>query len=520
MVGVACWPAFPVLAPDARNRIADDEVPGSSNVTITSTTAEWGRKERLVILGFLCAVGLALRVALALGSPNLPYPDEAFMLDQAHRIVWGYGITPFDWRIGMRSWYFPGLIAPAFWLGGHVLPMRNPCLLTATLLLGLISLAPVICGFLWAERLGGKVAAILTGGVAAVWLDLVYFGPRGLHEVLAGHLLIFGLYLAFPSVPVLSRGRMIAAGGLWGFACIDRIQLAPVFAVLGVYCLFKHRSLRWGGLLAGFAAAVCAYGAIDWLTLGHPWQSVFTYYDVNVNQGYANSFGAAPWHYFIGKMASFWGAALLPMVGLAWMGARRMPLLGILAASVLFSHSLVSHKEYRFVYPALVLLVLLAGIGISETLNRLQVRAPGALGCVLCFAITSAVLAVQPAFRSLLAKNQGEILSFGAIGADAGACGVILWQDYWWQTPGYTGLHRDIPIYQAGSDVRLRRYGPGANFIVAASHLDSPGEFALARTFTRGVPVYLYRRPGGCTREYLAERVLNPIRDAGFNPNP
>ena len=518
MVGMVCRPACPVPAPDTRRRIAYDEVPRSSNATMTSTTAGWGRKERLVILGFLCAVGLALRVALTLGSPNQPYPDETFLLDQAHRIVWGYGITPIDWRTGMRSWYLPGLIAPVFWVGDRVLPLRNPCLLAATLFFGLISLAPVICGFLWAERLGGKVAAILTAGLAAVWLDLVYFGPRALHEVLAGHLLIFGLYLAFPGVPVLSRARMVAAGGLWGFACIDRIQLAPVFAVLGVYCLFKHRGLLWGGLLAGFVAALCAYGAIDWLTLGHPWQSAYTYYDVAVIRGFATSFGVAPWYYFISKLVSFWGAALLPMVCLACLGARRMPLLGMLAAAVLLSHSLVPHKEYRFVYTGLMLLVLLAGIGCSDILNRLQFPARGALPCVLCFAITSAVLAAQPTFRSLLAKNQGEILSFGQIGADAGACGIILWQDYWWQTPGYTGLHRDIPIYEAGSDVRLRRYRNGANYIVAASPLDSPGDFTLARTFTRGAPVYLYHRAGGCSREYLSERVLNPM--PGADPNP
>lgn len=478
---------------------------------MTSITAGWGRKERLVILGFLCAAALALRVALALGSPNLPYPDEAFLLEQAHRIVWGYGITPVDWRVGMRSWYLPGLIAPAFWVSGHVLPMPNPCLLAASLFLGLISLAPVICGFLWAERLGGKAAAILTGGLTAVWLDLVYFGPRGLHEVLAGHLLIFGLYLAFPGVPVPSRARMVAAGGLWGFACIDRIQLAPVFAVLGVYCLFKHRGLRWGGLLAGFAAALCTYGAIDWLTLGHPWQSVSTYYYFDVTQGVATASGVSPWYYYFAKLVSFWGAAFLPMLCLACLGARRMPLLGILAATILLLHSLVPHKEYRYIYPGLVLLVLLAGIGFSEILNRLQVPALGALGFVLCFAFTSAVLAAQPTFRALLAKNRGEILSFGKIGADAGACGVILWQDYWWQTPGYTGLHRDIPIYRAGSDVRLRKYQPGANYIVAASRLDSPGEFTLVRAFTQGAPVYLYHRAGGCSREYLAERILNPI---------
>ena len=73
-----------------------------------------------------------------------------------------------------------------------------------------------------------------------------------------------------------------------------------------------------------------------------------------------------------------------------------MPLLGILAATILLSHSLVPHKEYRFVYPGLLLLVLLAGIGFGEVLNRLRFSARGALACVLGLAFTSAVLAVQP----------------------------------------------------------------------------------------------------------------------------
>jgi hypothetical protein len=268
--------------------------------------------------------------------------------------------------------------------------------------------------------------------------------------------------------------------------------------------------------LAGFAAALCAYGAIDWLTLGHPWQSVYSYYQ-NQTSDWATLSGVERWYYYFAKLVSLWSAALLPMLCLACLGARRMPLFLIMAVIVLIPHSMVYHKEYRYIYLAILLLVLLAGIGFSEILNRLQCTPRGALICVLGFAITSAVLAVQPTFRSLLAKSQGEILSFREVGADARACGVILWQDYWWQTPGYTGLHRDIPIYQAGSDVRLRRYQPGANYIVAASRLDSPGEFTLTRAFTPGTPVYLYHRAGGCSRDYLSERVLNPIR---ADPNP
>ena len=44
-------------------------------------------------------------------------------------------------------------------------------------------------------------------------------------------------------------------------------------------------------------------------------------------------------------------------------GALRLPLLFWVAATIFVVHSAVSHKEYRYISPALPLIMTLAGVG-------------------------------------------------------------------------------------------------------------------------------------------------------------
>ena len=40
------------------------------------------------------------------------HPDEIYQTqEQAHRLVYGYGIVPWEFRDGVRSWILPGLLA-------------------------------------------------------------------------------------------------------------------------------------------------------------------------------------------------------------------------------------------------------------------------------------------------------------------------------------------------------------------------------------------------------------------------
>ena len=58
------------------------------------------------------ALGFAARVAVAIISDVPLHYDEVMQyLEQAHRLVFGYGIVPWEYREGTRSWIVPGFIA-------------------------------------------------------------------------------------------------------------------------------------------------------------------------------------------------------------------------------------------------------------------------------------------------------------------------------------------------------------------------------------------------------------------------
>ena len=48
------------------------------------------------------------------------------------------------------------------------------------------------------------------------------------------------------------------------------------------------------------------------------------------------------------------------------LGARRMPVMLVTALAVVAVHSGFAHKEYRFIYPAILLFMVLAAFGLAE----------------------------------------------------------------------------------------------------------------------------------------------------------
>ncbi len=58
--------------------------------------------------------------------PGIHYPDEVMQsLEQAHRLVFGSGLVPWEFRDGARSWLLPGMLAVPMWLGDAVAPDRE-----------------------------------------------------------------------------------------------------------------------------------------------------------------------------------------------------------------------------------------------------------------------------------------------------------------------------------------------------------------------------------------------------------
>jgi hypothetical protein len=111
---------------------------------------------------------------------------------------------------------------------------------------------------------------------------------------------------------------------------------------------------------------VLAVGLLDWWSWGQPFRSFWMNIYLNLVVGIAAHFfdRESPAYFPLNLLYDWlWGA--LPLLWFAWRGAKQMPVAGWVALAILIEHSLIAHKELRYVFPGIALAVPLAGIGLA-----------------------------------------------------------------------------------------------------------------------------------------------------------
>ena len=318
-------------------------------------------------LAVLLALAILLRLQPILVEPSAVWPDEIFQTSEpAHRLVFGSGLVAWEFQLGVRSWMLPGVIAGLMELSrifGDGPAYYLPVIAVA---FAMLAAAPVVCAFLWCRPLFGVAGALLAGLAVAVAAEPVYFGARTLSETVAGHLLVVAIWALEPGYLVVSRRRLFTGGALLGLVLVTRVQLAPAIAVAMLWTNWRAARGRLAATLAGVAVILAAAGLLDTLTLGYPFASVWRYVFYNVFYGVSSTFGVEPWPYYLLGELGVWGGAGATMLLLMAIGAWRLPLLLVVAIVILAVHSGIAHKEYRFIYPAIVPLTVLAGVGLAQ----------------------------------------------------------------------------------------------------------------------------------------------------------
>lgn len=454
-------------------------------------------------LAGLLLLALAARVSVAALFPSFYHPDEVFQYwEQGYRLVFGQGIIPWEYRDGIRSFVMPGFIAGIIWtvhaLGGDGQAWR----LAVQATLSLVSLSVVATAYFWARRAGGISAGLLAGFVAAVWFETVFFSARPLTEIAAAAFLFPAAYLLC-AIPRPRRRVLFAGGLLLGLAVVLRIQLLPVALTVVLASALHVSPRRIGPQVTAALVVLLASGVLDWITLGTPFQSVWKYVEVNVIKDKASSFGTQPvfWYFFF--YANAWAGFIVPMLCLFAVGARRAPLLLTLPLVLVLSHSLIGHKEYRFIYPALPFLLTVASIGAMQLYRAVAaVFFPRGLHFSMpvlgaAWLLTSIALACQDGFRPRFVAYADPIAAFQLAGRLTSLCGLALGGLLWVNTPGYSGLGRDVPLYHLNGEDEATALEPAYNVIVRTD-IDWP---VIARDYrnigcTGGVCVD--ERPGKC----------------------
>lgn len=466
-------------------------------------------------------VALSVRMFVAYAMPNMIWPDEVFQtMEQAHRAVFGYGVIPWEFRQGTRSWLLPGFLATVIAVTSWITSSVTAYLLSSAAALSAISLAPLWSAFNAAFAEFGLRCAILVGAWLALWFELVYFAPKALTEVVAGNLLAVGAVLASASLsarrdgrPVSNR-RLVATAVLLGLAAVMRVQLAIAAGAMLVIVAAKLpvRS-RWLALGAASTVVIGA-GILDAFTWNYPFQSFIENIRVNILEGKSTYYGTAPWHAYFAVYGRIWGAWGLSIIALAVLGARRAPILALGVVLVLAAHIPIAHKEYRFVYPAMLLMLILAGFGAATALRWIEDRhgsLTASLGAAafiaLWFAMSIRAAAGFHASKTQLAFHYGEeqdhwirrrggLLGMRELGREPGVCGVGLAGIGWGDTGGYTYLHRRIPIFPFPNQEVLWKYVSHFNAILMQpGKPEKIGPFERQRCWDDAC---IYARDGAC----------------------
>ncbi len=466
------------------------------------------------ILGLLVGLAIGIRAAIWFALPNVADADESLQyLEQAGRIVFGRAMVPWEYQIGARSWIVPALIAPVMGLFS-ALSGQPAFYLNALHAVMVVLSASIVVSSYHIGRQTSPSAGLWAAGLNAIWAETIYFAPHFLPDNWAAILLIGAMALAAAPLPE-RRARWLLAGIVFGFAFIVRLQLgfAIATAIFGVCGLrFRQRLLP---VSLGFSLPLALLGLSDWITWGAPFYSAYAYIVSNLS-GIAAAFGTEPLWYFFRFEAMQWALAAPILVITMIVGGRQQRLPLVVAGVIVATFSAVAHKESRFIYPAIPLLLTVAGIGTARLLglppgaipawiNRLLPggarRAPVMVGLAgaVWFGLSLQV-GLRPDMRSLFQRDADVLSAFRAINADPGACGVGV-ERRKWSSYAYVFLRKEIGLFQMTPETAARDQS-AFNFILAnrfAGARDVYPRLGYAQVYcSHADAVCLFKRPGSC----------------------
>ena len=466
------------------------------------------RSETIAIVAVVLAA-LAARW-LAFAPFDISHADEIMQyLEQGKRLATGAGIVPWEYRFGARNSLIPQLLAGPFGLGRELAPDSLAGMLAARwtfLAAGLLALPAA-----WKlGALSGRSQALAALLVAALWYECVLFSTLMLSEVLASGLLAMAAALLLANTP--SRSALRWAGLLLGLGVIVRLQYAPFAAVLVLARLRLDRAM-WAQLVLGGLGAA-AIGALSDLIAGQmPLRWIWVNFAYNLGEGRAARFGeSGPLQYVQWLLIHLGPLAPFILAGALLSPPRYRPLVWALVANLLF-HSLIAHKEYRFIWISSWSVLVLAGIASVELAQRLAARRGGALTPVMLGLLGAlwlgASFAAQAQSGGARTLRGGSPIPLAALAAveQGRPCGIAL-PDQWRAHLVPALLPREVPLYVAAEGAMAHGEALPPGLIASADVLVFPvrprGAEAYRELVCRdngAVRACAYVRPGKCTAD-------------------
>ena len=465
-------------------------------------------------------LAFAVRAAIALCGDFVLHPDEIMQyLEPAHRLVFGNGVTYWEFFYGARAWLVPGVVAGILKVF-DLIGLGEPFWYVAgvKLVFCAISLLIPVGMYFFARRHFGEMSARVALVAGAFWYELVGFAHKPMTEFVAAALLMVLLVMCVRSS--VDRVRMV-----WVMALVAvltaavRLQYAPIaLLLLGVFFLRTEKKIQLVVASIAFLLAVGVFDAMTWD--GGLFHSYITNIRFNlvVDEGRA---GETPGYQFL-----WW--LVLASVGLSALcmamvlrDLRRYGFLLVLIGLVLLIHSVQAHKEYRFVFAVIPLWLVIGADVVARASGNARVW--GLVGVLFAAVSLGGILNALPSQDQVYRGYSKETGKVGFIrGQDpvfavyrylARAPGVLgVWQvdRPYYNLPGYYYLHREIPFYDAYSGRAINK--DMETISASVSHIVS-ADTSLA------IPGYTVEKKFGDVQVWRRDENEAPVRQwETYNP--
>ncbi|MGA0842819.1 MAG: hypothetical protein ACO3RT_01570 [Arenicellales bacterium] len=342
----------------------------------------WPYRHRPSVLIGLLLLSVLTHIAAAYFSEGRIHPDSDYQILEFAQFKLGPSsdlTLPWEFFEAIRPALQPAIALMVHEGLAHGDPFKTSLLLRfISAGLGLLS-AWLLCGyaFRWVRKERFRLALVVL--ISTFWM-LPWFHVRFSSESWAASLLAIAIVCVSIACERSAERRWLLAtlGGLTlGMVFFLRFPSAFAILGLGLWVLFIGRPgvKILLAIAVGFSISLLANVMLDRWFYGEWVFTPWNYLVANIVEGRAAEFGVDPWWYYIEKLL----LVLVPPVSLLLLVAlvaavilKPRHVLTWVSVCFLIGHSLIGHKETRFLIPIITPLLILGILGMEALSDRFK----------------------------------------------------------------------------------------------------------------------------------------------------
>ncbi|CAA7407566.1 unnamed protein product [Spirodela intermedia] len=405
---------------------------------------------------------LIFRVVNALLVQTYFNPDEHWQaLEVAHRVAFGYGHLTWEWKEGIRSYLHP-MVFVLLYKVLSFLHLDVPWFMIKAPRL----LQSVFASF--GDLFTYKLSYVLFNKHVAQWALFsqltcwfMFFCitrtlSNSLETVLTSISLFYWLCNESSSKKAQTGSRKFALL-IAALACIVRPTSAITWLYLGIWEFVKaddrYKFLFLEVFPIGILVLVLSC-MLDWLMYGSLVFVPLNFLKFNLLSSGGDYYGTHKWHWYFTQGFPAMLLTFLPFSLIGIIHSKKWRPSG-LVAWVLGVHSILGHKEFRFVLPVLPLALMFSGYFLAAVpgcaprdhnrkISSFFIRFPSRKYFMLFLIATNVPMAL---YMSLVHQRGSEdVMNFLAYEARDGKVKSILFLTPCHATPYYSTLHEKVPM--------------------------------------------------------------------------